>query len=164
MKINDKVSVIDEDLNGIVTSVHGNMVVVQDEFGFTHQYPKEKLVIRNASIYDGVKVEKKAEYTPPKSKKHSQNILVLDLHFEKLVSNPENYESFERLFIQKEKLVQTLEFCRKNRIKKMEIIHGIGNGTLQKLVTDTLKSQSGLDFYHKEILVQQSGAILVEFP
>lgn len=41
MKIGDKVSVVDEDLSGIVTSVNGNIVVFKDEYGFTYQYPKE---------------------------------------------------------------------------------------------------------------------------
>jgi hypothetical protein len=41
MKIGDKVSVVDEDLSGVVTSVKGNIVVFKDEYGFTHQYPKE---------------------------------------------------------------------------------------------------------------------------
>ena len=37
MKIGDKVSVVDEDLNGIITSVKGNIVVFKDEYGFTYQ-------------------------------------------------------------------------------------------------------------------------------
>ena len=163
MKIGDKVSVIDEDLDGIVTSVQGNLIHFEDEFGFVHQYPKEKLVERNASLYENLKVEKKFEYQKPVSKKHNRNHLVLDLHFEKLVENPLDYESFERLFIQKEKLMETLEFCRKNHLKKLEIVHGIGDGILQKLVLDTLESQTGLHFYNKEILHHQSGSVMVNF-
>ena len=123
MKIGDLVSVVDENLEGSVTSVQGNVVVFKDEFGFTYQYSKEKLVQKNADIYENLKIEKKFENAPIKSKKHSNNHLVLDLHFEKLVENPADYESFERLFIQKEKLLETLEFCRKNYLKKLEIIH-----------------------------------------
>ena len=164
MKIGDQVSVVDEDLSGVITSVHGNRIVFKDEFGFTHQYQKEKVVLINASLYENIKPEKKFEYSKPKSKKHNRNHLVLDLHFEKLVSNPSDYESFERLFIQKEKLIETLDFCRRNNLKKLEIVHGIGDGTLQQMVLQTLESQVSLDFYHKEILLNQSGAILVEFP
>jgi len=163
MKIGDTVSVIDEDLSGVITSVHGDTVVFKDCHGFTYSYSKEKLTLPNAQIYEGMKIQNKFEYTKPKSKKHANRHFILDIHFEKLVSNPEDYESFERLFLQKDKLLETLDFCRKNKIRRMEIVHGIGDGTLQKLVTDTLKEQIGLSFYHKEILKHQSGAVIVEF-
>lgn len=163
MKIGDKVSVIDEDLSGTVTSVHGRTIVFADEHGFTHQYPSEKLVKKNASLYENIRVEKKYEHNKKLSKKHNRNHLVLDLHFERLVDNPLAYESFERLFVQKEKLLETIEFCRKNNLKKLEIIHGLGDGTLQKMVHDVLESQTGLDFHNKEILHHQSGSVMVNF-
>lgn len=163
MKIGDKVSALDEDLSGVVTSVNGNVVVFKDEYGFTYQYPKEKLVPKNASLYENIRVEKKAEPQKNTSKKHHKNLLVLDLHFHHLVKNPNDYDSFERLFIQKEKLLEVLTFCRKNNLKRLEIVHGIGDGVLQKMVLDVLESQRGIDFYNKEILHHQSGAVVVEF-
>ena len=87
----------------------------------------------------------------------------MDLHFENMVNNPNDYEGFERLFLQKEKLIETINFCRKNNLKRLEIVHGIGDGTLQRLVLDTLESQTNLDFYNKEILHHQSGAVMVDF-
>lgn len=163
MKIGDKVSVVDEDLSGVVTSVNGNIVVFKDKYGFTHQYPREKLVPQNSDLYENVKVIKKAEPRKNISKKHQRNHLVLDLHFHNLVKNPNDYDSFERLFIQKEKLLETLEFCRKHNLKRLEIVHGIGDGVLQRMVFDVLESQTNLDFYNKEILHHQSGAVMVEF-
>ncbi|SHF22271.1 Smr/MutS family protein [Chryseobacterium takakiae] len=163
MKIGDKVSVVDEDLSGIVTSVNGNIVVFKDEYGFTYQYPKEKLVPKISDLYENIKIVKKAEPKKNISKKHQKNALVLDLHFHNLVKNPNDYDSFERLFIQKERLLETLSFCRKNHLKRLEIVHGIGDGVLQRMVLDVLESQTGLDFYNKEILHHQSGAVMVEF-
>ncbi len=163
MKIGDKVSVIDEDLSGHITSVHDNIIVFKDEHGFTYQYPKEKLVSPNQSLYEGMKVQNKFEYSKPKSKKHEPNHMILDLHFEKMVHNPEDYESFERLFLQKDKLMETLDFCRKNKLRRLEVVHGIGDGVLQKLVEDTIKAQIDTSYYHKEILKHQSGAVIVEF-
>ena len=163
MKIGDKVSAVDEDLGGVITSVHGNIVVFKDEYGFTHQYPKEKLVPKNADLYENIKIVKKAEPKKTVSKKHQKNHLVLDLHFENLVKNPSDYDSFERLFIQKEKLMEVIAFCRKNNLKRLEIVHGIGDGILQRMVFHVLESQTNLDFYNKEILHHQSGAVMVEF-
>ncbi|WP_419868788.1 Smr/MutS family protein [Chryseobacterium sp. CT-SW4] len=163
MKIGDQVSVIDDDLSGIITSVKGNTVVFKDEHGFTHQYPMEKLVPKNPSIYENVEIRQKQEPQKITSKKHQKKPMVLDLHFNNLVKNPNDYDSFERLFIQKEKLMEVLEFCRKNNLKRLEIVHGIGDGTLQKMVWSVLESQTHLDFYNKEILHHQSGAVMVEF-
>lgn len=163
MKIGDKVSVLDEDLSGTVTSVHGNRIVFRDEHGFTHQYSAEKLVVQNHSLYENVEIKTKKEAAKPVSKKHGSNLQILDLHFEKLVKNPGDYDSFERLFIQKEKLLEKLEYCRKNNLKKLEIIHGIGDGTLQRMVYDVLEGQTGIDFHNKEILHHQSSAVSVYF-
>ncbi|KFF11909.1 Smr/MutS family protein [Chryseobacterium soli] len=163
MKIGDKVSALDEDLSGVVTSVNGNIVVFKDEYGFTYQYPKEKLVPKNPSLYENIPIVKKAEPQKNTSKKHQKNGLVLDLHFHNLVKNPQDYDSYERLFLQKEKLMEILQFCRKHNLKRLEIVHGIGDGILQKMVLDVLESQRGLDFYNKEILHHQSGAVMVEF-
>ncbi len=161
MKIGDKIAVIDDDLRGIVTSVHGKTIVLQDEFGFTHHYPSDQVVLQNPDLYENITIEKKSEQNTKVSKKHNKNGLVLDLHFEKLIENPSKHNSFERLFIQKEKLLQTLEFCRKNKIKKLEIIHGIGDGVLQQMVHDTLESHANLEFHHNAVLLEQSGSVTV---
>lgn len=163
MKIGDLIAVIDEDLEGTITSVQGNMICFQDEHGFNYQYPQEKVVLREKELYEGIKIKNKFEYTPPKSKKNKKNELVLDLHFEKIAPSTQNYDSFERLFLQKEKLLEMLDFCRENKIKRLEIIHGIGDGTLQQLVWRTLEAQVNIDFYNKEILHEQAGSVLVEF-
>lgn len=161
MKIGDKVSAIDEDLKGTITSVKGEIVVFKDEHGFTHQFKKNKLVPQNPEIYEHVKTVRKAEIPKPISKKHHKKHLVLDLHFENLVKNPADYDAFERIFMQKEKLVETLDFCRKNNLKKLEIIHGIGDGVLQRMVHDYLIGQTNLEFDDHDFFYHQRGSILV---
>ena len=163
MKIGDQVSVIDEDLKGKVTSVNGEIIVFKDEHGFPHPYKKEKLVLQNPEIYEAVKAISKRETLKPISKKHNKNHLVLDLHFENLVKNPNDYDSFERLFIQKEKLIETFEFCRKNKIKELEIIHGIGDGVLQKMVHDFLIGQRNIDFEDDDFFYHSTGNVVVRF-
>lgn len=161
MKINDAVSLIDQDLHGTITSVHGEWVVFKDSHGFTHKHHKSELVPMDTSLYENMEVNPKKEPLKTTSKKHRTTHLVLDLHFDKLVSNPLAYESFERLFLQKEKLIETIEFCRTHRLKKLEIIHGLGDGVLQKLVVDYLENAMDLEFHHTQILAQQSASILV---
>ncbi|MEC5394700.1 Smr/MutS family protein [Bergeyella sp. RCAD1439] len=162
-KIGDEVSVLDEDLSGKITSVHGAEVVFMDEHGFTHRYLAVRLVRRNRRLYETIGAVEKPHEVKPKSQKHQKSHLVLDLHFDRLVDRPSAYSSYERLWIQRDKLLDTLDFCRRNRLKKLEVIHGVGDGTLQNMVVEVLESQTGVDFYHKEILKHQSGAVMVLF-
>ena len=163
MKIGDLVSVVDDNLKGKITMMKGTKVTIEDEHGFPYDYESNQLVLQNAEIYKQLTTVQKEELSKPISKKHDKNPFILDLHFEHLVKNPRDYNSFERLFIQKEKLLSTLDYCRKNSLKKLEIIHGIGDGVLQQMVHEVLESQTNLEFHNKEILHHQAGTVLVYF-
>lgn len=142
----DLVSVVDKDLKGVVTAIQGNSIEIEDEHGFTYRFPKNQLVIQNHNIYQQVPVEAKKETFRKTSKKHQQAEFRLDLHFEKLVKNPKEYESWERIFIQKEKLMEAVEYCKANFIKKLVVVHGIGDGVLQNIVYETLHGISEIEF------------------
>lgn len=161
MKIGDQVAAIDDNLKGIITSVKGETVAFKDEHGFTHQFKKNQLVLQNPSIYENVETIQKSETEKPISKKHNKKHLVLDLHFDNLVKNPSDYDAFERIFIQKEKLIETINFCRKNNLKKLEIVHGIGDGILQKMVHDYLSGQTNIEFDDNDFFYHQTGSVVV---
>ncbi|WP_027377367.1 Smr/MutS family protein [Kaistella palustris] len=163
MKIGDAVSVVDDLLKGKVISVSGKTVVIEDEHGFTYEYPASKVVLQEPEIYTEIKTVQKTETSKSISKKHHKRPLILDLHFENLVKDTRGFSASERVFLQKEKLRDTLDYCRKNNLKKLEIIHGIGDGVLQQMVYEVLESQTGLDFHNREILHEQSGTVLVYF-
>ena len=161
MKKGDLVSVLDDDLRGVVVNIHGNIVEIEDDHGFSHQFQKEKLVIQNHNIYDdfwGTDAEKTSKNI---SKKHNKNLKTIDLHFHKLVSNPENYESWERFFIQKEKLVEALDYCKANFIKKLIVVHGIGDGILQEMVYEVLRGYPHIEFEEIEFFKHQSASVEV---
>ena len=77
MKIGDKVSVIDEDLEGTLVSVKNKTAVFEDSHGFRHEYPLAQLVLRGNLIYDEVPLTKKEEtkkkYFPKAPKKRNEN-------------------------------------------------------------------------------------------
>ncbi|MDO4762959.1 MAG: DNA mismatch repair protein [Flavobacteriaceae bacterium] len=162
MKKGDRVSVLDEDLKGKIISIKGNLVEIEDNFGFSYTFPQSKLVLQQ-DIYQEISVMKKQENTKNISKKHTKNELKLDLHFDQLVENPEKYEAWERSFIQKEKLVETLDYCRENSIKKLLIIHGLGDGILQEMVYDVLRGYPHIEFEENEFFKHSSASIEVKF-
>ncbi len=163
MKIGDKVSVIDENLRGKVLTIIANQVKIEDEHGFTYNFSKDKLTILDANLYENSPIIKKNESSKIISKKHNKAPLKLDLHFELLVKNPSDYDAFERLMIQKEKLLKTIDFCRKNHIKNLEIIHGIGDGVLQKMVYDILEGLSNVEYDEHGFFYHESGRVEVKF-
>ena len=163
MKIGDKISVLDDNMKGKITALNGKKITVEDEHGFSHTFHENEIVLQNPEIYHQIKMVQKEEFSKPKSKKHAKQPLILDLHFENFGKNSGKIDAFERLFLQKEKLLKTLDFCRENNLKRLEIIHGIGDGVLQQMVHDVLESQTNLEFHNKEILHHQSGTVLVYF-
>ena len=106
---------------------------------------------------------KKEETKKNISQKHQKNAMKIDLHFDQLVKNPHEYDSWERLFIQKERLMEVLDFCKANKIKRLEIIHGLGEGVLQELVYDVLRGYTGIEFEENEFFKHQSASVEVRF-
>ena len=109
MKIGDLVSVIDDDLKGKISAFKGNLVQIEDEHGFHYDIEKSKVVLHNHNIYDDISITAKKETSTKISKKNQTQPQSIDLHFEKLVNNPQDFESWERLMIQREKLIEKLE-------------------------------------------------------
>ena len=108
MKIGDLVSVIDDDLKGKISAFKGNLVQIEDEHGFHYDIEKSKVVLHNHNIYDDITITAKKETSTKISKKNQTQPQSIDLHFEKLVNNPQDFESWERLMIQREKLIEKL--------------------------------------------------------
>ncbi|SEH84709.1 Smr/MutS family protein [Epilithonimonas hominis] len=163
MKVGDLVSVIDENLKGKVLKIIAQQVKIEDEHGFTYNFSKDKLTIIDADLYENSPIIRKNEVTKVVSKKHNKAPLKLDLHFNFLVKNPSDYDAFERLMIQREKLLESIDFCRKNHIKKLQIIHGIGDGVLQKMVYDVLEGLTNIEYDSDGFFYHQSGNVEVKF-
>lgn len=163
MKIGDWVSVIDDDLRGKISAFKGELIQIEDEHGFHYEIEKSKIVPQNHSLYEEISIVAKKEFPVKASKKNLQKPQSIDLHFEKLVSNPVEFESWERLIIQREKLIEKLEYCRNNNLKKLNIIHGIGDGVLQNMVHEVLQGFARIEYDDHDFFYHSSGNILVTF-
>lgn len=161
MKTGDFVSVIDDRLKGKIISLKNNMAIIEDEHGFTHTIEKSQLVTYDNQLYDNITIAAK-DKIKSRIKKNIQ-YSILDLHFEKLVHQPSEYEPWERLFLQKQALLDRIDFCRENNIKTLTIIHGIGDGILQNMVYEVLKSQINIEFDSDHFFYHQSGSTQIYF-
>lgn len=159
MKIGDKVSLIDDNLKGKIIAISHFMIEIEDEHGFNHSIHKEKVIPVMDDFYDRIKVVVKEEPKKNTSKKHNKEAFVIDLHFDALVKDAKKYDATERLFTQKEKLISDLDFCRKHRIKRVKIIHGIGDGFLQRIVHDVVSGLPNVEYDEHHFFLHQSGSL-----
>lgn len=161
MKIGDLISVLDDTTTGKIISLTAGSALIRDEFGFTQEVQLSKIISREETFYQEIPVELKQDDFKIKSKKNVSQIRNLDLHFEKLVKNHLKFSAWERLEIQKETLKNELDYCKKNNIKKLNIIHGIGSGVLQQMVYDVLRSSTNILFEENDFFKDSSGNIVV---
>jgi dsDNA-specific endonuclease/ATPase MutS2 len=141
----DKVSVLDEAINGVVLSVQNNEVCIETEDGFMMKFLTKELIkvnntnelnLPNGSFnLNQIKIEKEI----PKSRSFVKEKKVkgeipppeFDLHIEKLVPNYRGMSNYDILTLQSETAKRHIEFAIRNRIPKIVFIHGVGEGILK---------------------------------
>jgi hypothetical protein len=144
-QIGDKVSVLDEAIDGVVVAVNSNQITIETSDGFPMTYLVNELVKDNisndlkgfisSSAISQVKVEKQEEKKRSftKDKKSSRDVFALevDLHIEKLVPNKTGLSNYDILNIQMDTAKRQMDFAIRNRIPKLVLIHGVGEGVLK---------------------------------
>ncbi|MFV8326319.1 Smr/MutS family protein [Flavobacterium sp. ZS1P14] len=141
----DKVSVLDEAMNGVVLSVKDDQVTIETADGFTMTFfVNELLKINDSSnLMDSIRrvnideVSKEKEIPKPRSfvkerkDKHEISAPEFDLHIEKLVPNKRGMSNYDILTLQTDTAKRHIEFAIRNRIPKIVFIHGVGEGILK---------------------------------
>lgn len=141
----DKVSVLDEAINGVVISLNDGKVTIETKDGFMMTFFVNELIKVNNSnnLLDSIKsinvqsIAKEKEIPKPRSfvkeRKDKNEISApeFDLHIEKLVKNYKGMSNYDILTLQSETAKRHIEFAIRNRIPKIVFIHGVGEGVLK---------------------------------
>lgn len=141
----DKVSVLDEAIDGIVLEVKNKEVTIETTEGFTMTYFVNELIkINNSNVltenngsFNLHKIKQEKEIPKPRSfvkekkSKHENPVPEFDLHIEKLVKNYKGMNNYEILTLQSETAKRHIDFAIRNRIPKIVFIHGVGEGILK---------------------------------
>jgi dsDNA-specific endonuclease/ATPase MutS2 len=141
----DQVSVLDEDVNGIVLEVKDKQITIETTDGFVMTYFVNELlkVLNSSNLMDSIQrinigqIAKEKEIPKPRSfvkeKKDKRQIPApeFDLHIEKLVVNKRGMSNYDILTLQTETAKRHIEFAIRNRIPKIVFIHGVGEGVLK---------------------------------
>jgi len=140
----DKVTVLDEAMEGTVMATDGLQITVLTTDGFELKFgPKELIKITHNELKIGfsgqnvAQIIKQKEVPKPRSfvkeKKSKREVPVpeFDLHIEKLIKNFRGMSNYEILTLQTETAQRHIEFAIRNRIPKIVFIHGVGEGVLK---------------------------------
>ncbi|RBA28188.1 Smr/MutS family protein [Flavobacterium tibetense] len=144
-EVGDKVAVLDEAIEGEVVAVKNNEISIKTTDDFVMTFFVNELVklqkisdlnnlFSSKSISDVLKDKKepvKRSFTKEKKSKKEEFVMEVDLHIEKLVQNFRGMSNFDILNIQMDTVKHKLEFAIKNRLPKMVLIHGVGEGVLK---------------------------------
>lgn len=71
----------------------------------------------------------------------------IDLHIEELIDSHSGLTNAQILGIQLERFEKELQYCLANGIKKLILIHGVGNGKLKQEIIAILKTVDGISYY-----------------
>lgn len=146
-----------------ILSLAGDMALVEDENGFERSYPLSDLVPIGALHVERVEKKDGKPKRAARSKRRASSELVIDLHFEKLVAYPKNYQPHQKLLKQLQELERALAKARRGRIPKLIVIHGYGQGRLREEVHRILERQDDLIFYDASFALYGQGATEVSF-
>ncbi len=156
----DKVSVLDDAINGVVLAVQNNEVSIETADGFVMTYfVKELIKINDTSdlsksigSFNSNQIKKEKEepkarsFIKDKKAKYEIPAPEFDLHIEKLIPSFKGMSNYDILTLQTETAKRHLEFAIRNRIPKIVFIHGVGEGILKAELDFLLGRYDSIDF------------------
>lgn len=153
----DKVSVLDDAIDGVVIEVKGTEVIIETTDGFNMSFKSHELIktegnsAMNFSFNKNQVISEKEIAKPNyinKDKKSKKEIPVpeFDLHIEKLVKSFKGMSNYEILTLQSETAKKHVEFALRNRIPKIVFIHGVGDGVLKSEIDFMLGRYPDISF------------------
>jgi len=174
MKIGDKVSAVDDAVNGVITGINGNLVTIRSDDDFELQYSvKELVVIGGFALEKEINssqiaqaISEKQETKPkkaPKVKPKERNLppMEVDLHINQLVKNPKKMSNYDMLSLQLDTAKRQLDFAIGKRIQKIVFIHGVGEGVLRAELEFLFRRYEHLKFYDADFQKYGRGAVEV---
>ncbi|MCZ8330181.1 MAG: DNA mismatch repair protein MutS [Flavobacterium sp.] len=173
-QVGDKVSVLDDDIDGVVVSVKNQEVTIETSDGFLLTFQAKELIkIGNSAAIDfnfsKAQIISEKEIPKPnyinKEKKSKKEVPFpdFDLHIEKLVKNYKSMSNYDILTIQTETAKKHIDFAIRNRIPKIVLIHGVGDGVLKSEINFILGRYDGVTFQDANYQKYGLGATEVYF-
>lgn len=170
----DKVSVLDDSIDGIVIKTEGLEVTIETTDGFNLTFKSSELIkIENGNTmkfsFNKSQIISEKEVVKPnyinKEKKNKKEIPPpeFDLHIEKLIKSYKGMNNYDILTLQLETAKRHIEFAIRQRIPKIVFIHGVGEGVLKSDLDFLLGRYENIIFNDANYQKYGSGATEVYF-
>ena len=176
-KVNDKVSVLDEAIDGVVVSINKDSITIETTDGFLLTFKVNELIKTNVSnelsnfiktnglVKKNIDIFPKKNNNVPKFKSDyvERAVPEFDLHIEKLVKSKGGMTNYDILTLQSDTAKRHIEFAIKNRIPKIVFIHGVGEGILKAELDFMLGRYENISFQDANYQKYGLGATEVYF-
>ncbi len=168
LQIGDKVKIVDDTAQGIVRKISTHSVIVEID-GFEEQYPISSVIKIDEAFEQrfsnlNPQTVKDKNTIPKVSKRKSKNQpFVIDIHIHEILDNFNGIHKSEFLEIQLNYFERKLNEAIQKRIKKMIVIHGVGDGVLKSEVRKILSSYDNVQFFDAPYKDYGFGATQIEF-
>ena len=170
MKIGDKVKLLDEEGIFTIKNFIGNKAVLLDSYGFEVTHSLNNLIAydKYASMYTEVTDfnAKKEDVTFKKTnnlKKETIQERIIDLHIGNIVDSFKNMMPHQMLEKQINKAMEEIKSAKKDKVKKLILIHGKGKGVLKKEIYKILNSMNDIEYFEADIIKYRFGAVEIRF-
>lgn len=152
-KPGDQVLLVDDVGTFVFKSAQGAMATVEDTDGFTWEVPMVQIIPVSAKN----RIENKlSEQTPPLKDRVSspvpprpeptEEVWEVDLHIHELVDRHAHMTNYEMLTVQMTHFRSVLKNARSRKIKKLVVIHGVGQGVLRAEIHRALLGEERCSF------------------
>ena len=168
-KIGDKVEVIDSSEKGVVLTVDKALISVEFEDGFQQDFQSNQLILSKPLEFDFASISVAHIVDQMSSKKKTSKsskigyIPEIDLHIHELIDDASRLSNFEILNIQILKAKGFVEWAISKQIKKIVLIHGVGQGVLKQELSTLLRRYDNIEFFDANYQKYGFGATEVNF-
>ena len=158
-KKGDRVSVLDENITGIVKKVKDGLISILTEDDFIIEFSNNELIKIEEKGLDAVshqeindilldkETDKKPELRKIKRKEKEIPPMEVDLHIQQLVSSTKGLTNYDILTLQLETARKQLEFAINKRIPRVVFVHGVGEGILRTELEYLFSRYENVKFY-----------------
>lgn len=151
-KIGDRIEVIDDNLEGTISKINKDKILVKFDDGFEQEFFSNDIILsqrmdfnnspiigypKEQTLHKTIKAKpKKGNYTPE-----------LDLHIHELIDDARRLSNFEILNIQLARAKNFIDWAVSKRFKKIILIHGVGQGVLKEELKTLLRRYENLEYH-----------------
>lgn len=157
-KKGDKVSVLDDNISGIVKNVSNTIISVLIEDGFILEFSPHELIkldskgleVSQQEVQNSLKdkeVQKRKQFRKIRRKEKEQPPMEVDLHIHHLVPTTKGMTNHDMLTVQIDTAKRQLEFAIRKRVQRVVFIHGVGEGILRTELEYLFGRYDNVSFY-----------------